>query len=76
MKILLIFLGGHHKIGLYLWVISMHFRVFSLGHVTEWGIFFWAAEISNIYFWGCLKFLIYFGGEWTMLGRSLRMKKY
>ena len=29
MKILLIFLGGHHKIGLYLGVISMHFRVFS-----------------------------------------------
>ena len=21
--------GGHYKIGLYLWVISMHFRVFS-----------------------------------------------
>ena len=29
MKILWIFLGGHHKIGLYLVVISMHFRVFS-----------------------------------------------
>ena len=29
MKILWIFLGGHHKIGLYLGVISMHFRVFS-----------------------------------------------
>ena len=29
MKILWIFLGGHHKIGLYLWFISMHFRVFS-----------------------------------------------
>ena len=28
MKILWIFLGGHHKIGLYLGVISMHFRVF------------------------------------------------
>ena len=28
-KILWIFLGGHHKIGLYLGVISMHFRVFS-----------------------------------------------
>ena len=26
---------GHHKIGLYLGVISMHFRVFSLGQVTE-----------------------------------------
>ena len=29
MKILGLFLGGHHKIGLYLMVISMHFRVFS-----------------------------------------------
>ena len=29
MKILWIFLWGHHKIGLYLVVISMHFRVFS-----------------------------------------------
>ena len=28
MKILWIFFGGHHKIGLYLGVISMHFRVF------------------------------------------------
>ena len=28
MKILWIFLGGHHKIGLYLGVISMHFRAF------------------------------------------------
>ena len=29
MKILWIYLGGHHKIGLYLGVISMYFRVFS-----------------------------------------------
>ena len=29
MKILWIFFGGRHKIGLYLGVISMHFRVFS-----------------------------------------------
>ena len=29
MKILWIFLGGHHTIGLYLCVISVHFRVFS-----------------------------------------------
>ena len=28
MKILWIFVLGHHKIGLYLGVISMHFRVF------------------------------------------------
>ena len=32
--------GGHHKIGLYLGVISMHFRDFSLGQRTECGIFF------------------------------------
>ena len=29
MKILWIFLGGHHKTGLVLGVISMHLRVFS-----------------------------------------------
>ena len=29
MKILWIFFGGHHIIGLYLEVISMHFKVFS-----------------------------------------------
>ena len=63
MKILLIFFGGHHKIGLYLGVISMHFRVFSEGQGTEWGIFFGVAKISNI-FLGCLKFLIFFLHEW------------
>ena len=31
---------GHHKIGLYLEVISLHFRVFSEGQGTEWRIFF------------------------------------
>ena len=31
---------GHHKIGLYLGVISMPFRVSSLGHGTEWGMIF------------------------------------
>ena len=40
MKILWIFFLGHLKIGIYLGVISMHFRVFSLGQgTTEWGIF-------------------------------------
>ena len=29
MEILWTFFGGHHKIGLYLEIISMHFRVFS-----------------------------------------------
>ena len=41
---------GNHKIGLYLGVISMHFRVFSYGQGTEWGIFF------------ILKFQIFFVG--------------
>ena len=39
-KIVWIFLGGHHKIGLYLEVISMYFRVFSEAQGTEWRIFF------------------------------------
>ena len=51
MKILWIFSLGHHKIGLYLRVISMHFRVFSSGQGTEWGIFFWVAKIQ-IFFGG------------------------
>ena len=34
MKILWIFLGGHHKIGLYEGVTSIHFRVSSLGQGT------------------------------------------
>ena len=50
MKILWIFFWGHHKIGLYFEVISMHFKVFSLGQGTESGIFF-----------GLLKFQIFFG---------------
>ena len=41
---------GHHKIGLYLEVISMHFKVFSKGQGTELGIFSWVAKISNIFF--------------------------
>ena len=43
--------GGHHKIGLYLWVISKHLRDFSQGQGTELGKVFWVAKISNI-FWG------------------------
>ena len=31
---------AHHKIGLYLRVISMHFMVFFKGQDTEWVIFF------------------------------------
>ena len=50
MEILCILFGGHHKIRLYLGVISMHFKVFSKGQGTEWGIFL-----------GVIKFLIFFG---------------
>ena len=49
MKILWIFFCGHHKIGLYLGVISMHFRAISYGQCTEWWIFFGVAKISNIF---------------------------
>ena len=52
--------GGHHKIGLYLGVISIHSGVSSLGQGTEWEINFWIAKIFK-YFLGCLKFLIIFG---------------
>ena len=41
--------GGHHNFGLYLEVISMHFRVFCKGQGTELGIFFGAVKISNIF---------------------------
>ena len=49
MKILWIFFGGHHKIGQCLGVISMHFRIFSLGQGTEWGIFLGVAKVPNIF---------------------------
>ena len=49
--------GVHHEIGLYLGVISMHFRVFSLCQG-----FLGVAKISNIL--RSLKFPILLGGEW------------
>ena len=39
----------HHKIRLYLGVISMHFRVFSKDQCKEWEISFWVAKMSNIF---------------------------
>ena len=48
--ILWIFFWGHHKIELYLEVISMHFRVSSEGQGTELRIF------------GLLKHEFFFGG--------------
>ena len=44
---------GHHKIRLYIGVISMLFGVFSQGQGTEWGICFGVAKISI--FWGMLE---------------------
>ena len=38
------------------------------------GDIFWVAKISTI-FWGCLKFLIFLGGERQMLDPSLRMSE-
>ena len=51
MKVLWIFLGGHHKIGLYLVVISMHFRVF----------FFRSRYKIGDIFGGCQNFKYFFG---------------
>ena len=42
---------GYHKIGLYLEVISMHFRVFSEGQGTEWRIFLGLLKFQ-IFIWG------------------------
>ena len=37
--------GGHHKIRLYLGVISMHFGVFFKVKVQNGGIFFWGGGV-------------------------------
>ena len=58
MKILWIFLGGHHKIRLYLGVISMHFWVFFKVKVQNGGIL--GGCLNFKYFWGFLKFLFFF----------------
>ena len=51
MKILWIFLGGHHTIRRYLGVISMHFGVFFKVKVQNGGYFFGGggSKISNIF---------------------------
>ena len=56
-----IFFGSSHNWAS-LRVISMQFRVVFKVKVQRIGIFLWVAKISNI-FLGCLKFLIFFGGE-------------
>ena len=52
---------GHHKIGLYLGNISMHFRVFFMVKVQnreyifgllKFQMFFWVLEITDIFFLG------------------------
>ena len=50
MTILWIFIWGHHKIGLYLGVISMHFRGFLKIKVQ-----------NGDYFWGSVKYQIFLG---------------
>ena len=42
---------GHYKIGLYLELISMHFKVFSEGQCTEWRIFLGLLKFQ-IFIWG------------------------
>ena len=54
MKILWLFFGAHHKIGL----VWGSFLCILGSFLKNWDIF-WIAKISNI-FWGCLKFLIFF----------------
>ena len=59
MKILWIFLGGHHKIRLYLGVISMHFWVFFKVKVQNGG--YWGGGLLKFQiFLGFLKFLFFF----------------
>ena len=83
MKILWIFLGGHHKIGLYLGVISMHFRVFSQGQGTEWGMFFTSYKI---WYWtkyvrlnfskiSRLKILTFINGKKSVNRKNLKREK-
>ena len=50
--------GVHNEIGLYLGVISMHFRVFSLRQGFFWGLLKFQIFLRS------LKFLIFLGGEW------------
>ena len=54
--------GGHHEIGLYLGVISMHFRVFLKVKVQNEEYLFWLQKIQI--FCGLLEIPDIFGGEW------------
>ena len=52
--ILWIFFGVSPKFGLYLGVISMHFRVSSTGQGTEWGggVIFWVVKFLFFFYLG------------------------
>ena len=73
MKILWIFSRGHHKIGLYLGVISMHLGSFLKVKVQNSGYFLGLLKFQT--FFGVLEIPDIFGGEGQMLSPSLRMKK-
>ena len=63
MKIFVGIFGGHHKLDYILGSFLCILRYFLNVKVQNRGYFQgWVAKISNI-FWGCLKFLIFFGGE-------------
>ena len=54
---------GHHKIWLYILVISLHFRVFSWGQGKESGVFFVLPKFQ-IFFWGAWNSWCFWG--WTV----------
>ena len=64
---------GHDKIGLYLGVISMHFRVFPECQCTELGYFLGCYNFK--YFLGCLKFLIFLGANGRCWARTYVCRK-
>ena len=72
MKILWIFFLGHHKIGLYSGVISLHLGYFLKVNVQNGGSFFWSLKFQI--FLGVLEIpnIFWVNGR---LGPSLRMKK-
>ena len=59
MKFLWIFLEGHHKIRLYLGVISMHFWVFFKVKVQNGGYF--GGLLKFQIFWGVLEIPVFWG---------------
>ena len=63
MKILWIFLGGHHTIRRYLGVIPMHFGVFIKVKVQNGGYFFGGGGLLKFQiFLGVLEIPFFFGG--------------